>query len=80
VAGIVVLADGSLLRTGDASGWELLRDGARAWCRVRTPGAAAQRRPQVTPPTVIGADLWWLSGGPGSVPAPERVALAGLSC
>ncbi|MGA2013400.1 MAG: hypothetical protein ABSH51_23090 [Solirubrobacteraceae bacterium] len=79
-AGIVVLADGSLLRSGGPSGWELLRDGARAWCRVRTPGAATQRRPQVTPLTVIGADLWWLSGGPGSVPAPERVALAGVSC
>jgi hypothetical protein len=83
---VAVLPDGSLLVThgvGYSGPWKLLRHGARAWCTVRTPAAAVQRRFQLTPVTVISDILWWLTGpaaNPDTAPAANQVPLSALRC
>ncbi len=83
--GITVLPDGGLLLTGGqgySGGWELLRDGGRSWCRVRTPAPGLQRRYELSAVTVIGGQLWWLTGSPASdsTAAINQLPLAALSC
>jgi hypothetical protein len=63
--------------------WKLLRRGARAWCVLRTPGRALQRRLQLSAPEVINGALWWLTEparSPDAAPAISQVPLAALSC
>ena len=83
--GITVLPDGSLLMAGGlgySGAWELLRRGARSWCRLRAPDRAQQRANQLTPLTVIGDQLWWLTGTPqtSTPPAAHQFALSALAC
>jgi hypothetical protein len=85
-ANLGVLPDGSLLATGSVGytgRWRLLRRDTQAWCTVRSPAAAVQRRSMISSPTVIAGTLWWLSGPPGNpdgTPVAERVPLSSLSC
>ncbi len=83
--GITFLPDGGLLLTGGQGyhgHWELLAPRGRAWCAVSSPALAVQRRYQVSPVTVIGNTLWWLTGSPaGDAPAVINSApLSSLSC
>ena len=86
--GVTALPDGSLLLApgqGSPGGWDLLRRGAVAWCRLRSPARAQQRGSQLTPVTVVGDRLWWLTGAlPGSaaptLPAVHTSPLSALSC
>jgi hypothetical protein len=80
--GITPLPDGDLLLSGDQGyrgGWELLRHGGRAWCTVHAPTAHLQALPQFSAPSVIGNQLWWLTGAYGA-PTADHVALSALSC
>jgi hypothetical protein len=79
--GLSLLSDGSLLRSG-SGGWQLLRHGARRWCRLRTPEPALTRLPQLSAVTQIGSQLWWLSGTEAADPPRtlEHVALSSLNC
>lgn len=83
---LTVLPDGSLVMSHEIQfdgPWKLLRRGARAWCALRTPGPALQRRLQLSAPEVINGALWWLSEPADSadaVPAISQVPLTALSC
>ena len=83
---LTVLPDGSLVMSPGVAytgRWKLLRRGARAWCALRTPSAAVQRRLQLSAPAVIDGALWWLSGpanNPAAVPAVSQLPLSSLSC
>jgi hypothetical protein len=83
---LTVLPDGSLVMSHGVQydgRWKLLRHGARAWCELRTPGPALQRRFQLSAPVVINGALWWLSGAPENPDASEmvgRLPLTALSC
>jgi hypothetical protein len=82
-SGITVLPDGSLLLTGGfgyLGGWLLLAHDARAWCAVHSPGAPIQRAPLMTPITVIGSELWWLTGGSGSALVAHELPASALAC
>ncbi|HEY5428757.1 MAG TPA: hypothetical protein VIK04_06525, partial [Solirubrobacteraceae bacterium] len=79
---ISVLPDGSLLSAaapGDVAPWALLRRHPRGWCRLRTPDRAQQGASLLTPVTVIGDQLWWLTGTT-TAPAVHRLAIAALAC
>lgn len=82
--GLVLLPDGALLEAGGSYPWELLRPGARSWCRVTVPAPSAQRTGELGPePVVIGSELWWLDvGTAGAAPAPtiHSIALGELAC
>jgi hypothetical protein len=83
---ITVLPDGRLLLAhglGYSGPWKLLRRGRPAWCDMTTPSAAVQRRTQITPVTVIGDDVWWLTGppdDPSGAPAVNRLPVSALTC
>jgi hypothetical protein len=81
--GITALPGGDLLLSGGQGyrgGWELLRHGSHAWCAVRTPSAQIQNLPQLSSLSVIGNELWWLTGTYGAPPTADNVALATVSC
>lgn len=85
VGGLTLLSNGSLLLSGGAGyrgGWELLAHGARNWCAVRSPSPSIQGLHQLSRLTVIGDELWWLTGTPDSTAAPaiERVAVGSVAC
>jgi len=80
--GITALPDGDLLLSGGegyTGGWELLRHGSRQWCAVHAPSARIQALPQLSPLTVIGDELWWLTGN-GAAPHIHQEALSAVSC
>jgi hypothetical protein len=81
--GITALPGGDLLLSGGQGyrgGWELLRHGSHAWCAVRTPSAQIQHLPQLSSLTLIGNELWWLTGTYGAPPTAHNVALSTVSC
>jgi hypothetical protein len=84
--GITALPDGGLLLTGSSGnqahppGWLLLRPGGRAWCPVGAPAPRLQHAPQLTPVTVIGSALWWLTGTYDRPPAVNRLPVAAVTC
>ena len=81
VHGLTILPGGSLLDTQAGSGgWELLRAHATAWCRVRTPSKSLQNASQLTGLTVIGSDLWWLTGSSTGSPAVHAIPSASVGC
>jgi hypothetical protein len=87
VAGLTVLPDGSLVMSHEIQydgPWKLLRRGARAWCALKLPSRALQRRLQDSAPAVINRSLWWLSqpaDNPGdSPPTVTQVPLSALNC
>jgi hypothetical protein len=83
---LTVLPDGSLLMSHGVQyvgRWKLLRHGGRAWCELRTPSPALQRRSQVSAPVVISGALWWLSTppeNPDAAPTVNQLPLSALSC
>jgi hypothetical protein len=81
--GITALPGGDLLLSGGQGyrgGWELLRHGSHSWCAVRTPSAQIQDLPQLSWLSVIGNELWWLTGTYGEPPTAHNVALSTVSC
>ena len=81
--GLTLLPDGALLLSGDSGysgGWELLVHGSKAWCHVQSPGAALQNAQQQSALTVIGTELWWLTGAYGQAPTVQEVPLASIAC
>ncbi|MDQ2761404.1 MAG: hypothetical protein M3Y17_13525 [Actinomycetota bacterium] len=83
-AGLILLPSGALLETGVVgfSGlghFSLLAPGAKAWCTVRSPVFARPQTDQLAPVTLIGDQLYWLSGT-GSAASLERVPAASVSC
>ena len=79
--GITALPDGGLLGI-ETGGWELLAPGGRSWCRVRTPIPSPRRTYQLSAATVIGSQLWWLTGSLTSdaIATINEVPLTALSC
>ncbi len=83
---LTVLPDGSLVMAdglGYSGPWKLLGPGARAWCELRVPTATGEHHFQVAPPTVIGGQLWWLTGSLDSstaAPALQDLPLSALNC
>ena len=81
--GITALPDGDLLLSGGQGyrgGWELLRPRSRAWCAVRTPPAQIQALRQRSSLTLIGRELWWLTGAYNTPPAAHHDAFSTVSC
>ena len=79
--GITVLPDGGLLAI-ETGGWELLASGGHSWCRVRTPTPSPRHTYQLSAATVIGSQLWWLTGSltSDSSATVNEVPLTALSC
>jgi len=58
-------------------------DGRRPWCVLRAPARIGQHRYPLSPPTVIGGRLLWLTGpaaDPEAAPTLDQVPLSALSC
>jgi hypothetical protein len=77
--GITALPDGDLLLTGQQPRWHLLRRGAKTWCAVHIPPARIQALPQVSSLTLIGRELWWLTGSFGA-PGARHIAASAIAC
>ncbi len=79
--GLTILPDGSLVYTqGGYGNWELLRAHGKAWCRVSTPSKSLQNTPQLTGLTVIGSDIWWLTGTSAEPPSVHEITAASVGC
>lgn len=76
-AGLILLPGGALLDTGTP--WSLLAPGANAWCAVRSPALARRQTVQLAPVTLIGDQLYWLSGTDIAASL-ERLPAASVSC
>ncbi len=83
---LTVLPDGSLVLAdgvGYSGPWKLLAPGRRAWCVLRAPARIGQHRYPLSPPTVIGGRLLWLTGpaaDPEAAPTLDQVPVSALSC
>ena len=74
---IAVLPDGDLLYVGaglgfSSPGWQLLRRGSRAWCKVRVPAASEVVTSEPTL-TVADGKVWWMDGAKVHSTAPDSV-------
>lgn len=82
--GMVLLPGGSLLATGEGASasdtWELLRPGSGSWCDVGGLAAGVQRSSAFARLSLIGNQLWWLSGTGPSPSMARHVDAASLSC
>jgi len=78
--GLTLLGGGALLETGATRSWHLLRAGARAWCTVSSLPSRLMRAFQLSPITVIGDRLWWLSGIYDNSAEIHDVPAASVSC
>jgi hypothetical protein len=78
--GLTVLGGGALLETGATRAWHLLRAGAAQWCAVRSLPSRLMRAFQLSPITVIGDRLWWLSGNDDNSAEIHDVPAASVSC
>ncbi len=66
---LLLLPNGSLLLTGEhgsSSAWELLRPDATRWCSVTNAPRGAAAATAFAPVELLGGQLWWLPGRPGT--------------